>query len=259
MDFDFGVDLAESAGGFTRENPKVGPHMARVRDILHIGTIGDSRYPDKKPTPRAVIVFELLEEHDVDSQGNRLLYPHMINMVKGDNSFLNSKFLPAVVSAEEFKAGSVKGFDDIITRPCQLELTGSDQTYKDEKTGEELPKYINLGSITTLHPKLVQVLDPLAEGNLGHVRLADFKKDSLDILNMFMHIQEGIMKSDEWKSGAHPAIPMIEEIRKERPNFAKAKSKDEAKGQGANGSGAQQQQPQTGSAAPEKLDSDEEF
>lgn len=259
MDFDYGVELAESSGGFTRENPVVGPHMAYVRDLIHIGTCPDDRYPDKKATPRCVVVFELMEDHDIDSQGARLTYPYMINMVKGDNSFLNSKFLPSLVTKEELASGAIKGLSDLIGRPVQLQLDPSKATYKDEATGKELPSYINLGGITTAHPKLAALLEPMAEGNLGHVLFKDFKAESLELINMFTHIQKGIMLSDEWKAGTHPAIAMIEEIRKERPNFAKAKAKDETGTAAKGASGSSQPTAQTGSATPESVDGDEEF
>lgn len=259
-EFDFGADLAESAGGLSFENPKVGTHAARLRDIIHLGCIGDSRYPDKEPSNRAVAVFELKEDEDKHSQtGDPLLFPYMFNLVKGDNSFLNSKLLPALLTQEDIKTGAVKSFDDMIGKGCQLELSGSKDTYKDEKTGEELPKYINLKGISSLHHKLAAITDDLVGGGLGHVRLKDFNKECIEPLNMFMHIQEGIMKSVEWKEGTHPAIPIIEEIRKERPNFAKPKAKDDKNGKPDAGNSQAQQPAATGSAAPEDLSEGEEF
>lgn len=256
--FDFGADLAEGGGGFTIENPKVGPHAARLRDIIHLGCIGDSRYPDKAPSNRAVAVFELKEDEDKHSQtGDPLLFPYMFNLVKGDNSFMNSKLLPALITAEEIKAGSIKSFDDLIGKTCQLDLSGSKELYKDEKTGEELPKYINLKGISALHPKLIPVTDELVGGGVGHLRLKDFNAVALEALNVFMHVQEGIMKSTEWADGTHPAIPLVEEIRKERPNYAKPKAKGtDDKPNGKSSDTATQPQ---GSATPENLDEGQEF
>ena len=252
---DYGAELAEGGGGFTIENPKVGPHAARLRDIIHLGKIGDKRYPDKPPSNRAVAVFELKEDEDKHSQtGEPLLYPYMFNLVKGDNSFMNSKLLPALITAEDIKAGTIKSFDDLIGKHCQLELSGSKETYKDEKTGEELPKYVNLKSIGALHPKLVAVTDDLVGGGVGHLRLADFNMKALESLNVFMHVQEGILISEEYQAGTHPAIPLIEEIRKERPNYGKPKAagaSDKPKGK--------DEPAATGSAEPENLSADEEF
>lgn len=256
--FDFGADLAEGSAGFTIENPKVGPHAARLRDIIHLGKIGDSRYPDKAPVNRAVAVFELKEDHDKHSEtGAPLLYTYMFTLYNSDKAFLMKELIPALLTAEELKSGAFKAFDDLIGKPCQLELSGSKETYKDEKTGEELPKYINLKGISPLHPKLAQITDELVGGGLGHVRLPDFKKEALDVLNVFMHVQEGILKSEEYKAGTHPAAAMIEEIRKERPNYAKPKAKGADDKPAAGGSGSPE--PTRGDAKPENLDAGAEF
>lgn len=246
--FDFGAEL-ESAGGFKRENPVEGLHAARLRSIIHVGRcVRKYQGKDKSPCNSVVAVFELKEESDVHSEtGEPLTFTVDFDLKDGDKSYLNTKFLPAMLTKAELESGSIKGFDDLIGKACQLDLIGS-KAQNDDGT----PKYVNLRAMSPMLPKLQAVTDPLKAAGAGHCRLSQLNAAAMDELNPYLHVQMLMMTSEEWKDGTHPGIALVEAIRKERPDYAKAKASAE---RAAGGS-----QAQAAAAAPaEKLSTEEEF
>lgn len=246
--FDFGAEL-ESAGGFKRENPVEGLHAARLRSIIHVGRcVRKYQGKDKSPCNSVVAVFELKEESDVHSEtGEPLTFTVDFDLKDGDKSYLNTKFLPALLTKAELESGSIKGFDDLIGKACQLDLIGS-KAQNDDGT----PKYVNLKAMSPMHPKLQAVTDQLKAAGAGHCRLSQLNATAMDELNPYLHVQMLMMTSDEWKAGTHPGIALVEEIRKERPDYAKTKASAEDVAGGA--------QVQSAAAAPaEKLSTEDEF
>lgn len=251
QDFDYGEDLEKGGEGFTRENPKEGDHAARLKAIIHLGKCHRSHAEskDKPPVNMAVAVFELKEDYDVHSEtGEPLLFAKDFTLMDGDRSFLHGEFIPALVTKEDLP--NLKSFDDLIGKTCQLKLKGSKELQDDGS-----PKYINFASISSLHPKVAALTDPLKDDPLnGHIRLKDLQAGHLDLMNVYNHVQSLMLLSEQWKDGTHPAIPLIEEIRKERPNFAKATSK----GDKSPDSKGKTDEPKP-DAPVEKVDGDEEF
>ncbi|UOW66379.1 hypothetical protein vBAspATola_36 [Aeromonas phage vB_AspA_Tola] len=245
--FDFGAELA-SAGGFTRENPAEGLHAARLRSIIHMGKC-QRTYSGKLKDPcnSVVAVFELKEDSDVHSEtGEPLVFHVDFDLKDGDKSYLNTKFLPAMLTKSELESGAIKGFDDLIGKACQLDLEGSKA-----KNDDGTPKYINLKSMSPMHAKLVAITEPLKVSGAGHCRLAQLSAAAMDELNPYLHVQMLMMTSEEWKSGTHPGIALVDEIRKERPDYAKAKAKDEKSSGDA--------QAPSGDVPAEKLSTEDEF
>lgn len=255
FEFDYGADVAE-ASGIKRVNPEVGGQFGRLKSVIHLGQIIQVyKGKPKPPTNRVVLNFELIgnlvdpEDDEYISglhpeTGEPLNQSIAINLTKGDNAKL-TEVMGALVSKKEMEAGTVGGWDDLIGRPVGLELKGSD-----DKDDSGKPKFVDIASITTAPAALKAAMPPLKNAGVGHVRLSQLTVAALDECNVYTDIQMGMMKSEEWKAGTHPAIALVEEIRKERLNYAKAKEK-------AN-TGAEE--PTGNTPAPtEKVDSTEEF
>lgn len=250
--FDYGADLAATKS-FTRENPVEGLHLFRLRSLIHLGCcpqVFDGKAKD--PVNFMAAVLELKEESDVHSEtGEPLTFTLEFPLRDGSKSFLHSKFLPALASKKDLESGAIKSMDDLIGKLGQISLKPSKATNEDGT-----PKYMNLDSISAAHPSLQASIPALSIAGVGHCRLKDLTVDAIDELNSYTQVQMLMMKSDEWVAGTHPAIPLVEEIRKERPDFAKAKPKDEEKPSGNQQSG---DAPTQGDAPPENLQTDEEF
>ncbi|WP_188754146.1 hypothetical protein, partial [Pedobacter psychrotolerans] len=116
------------------------------------------------------------------------------------------------------------------------------------------PKYVDIKGITQFPAALKPTIKGIKNAGVGHCLLKDLSIAALDEVNMYLDVQLGMMKSEEWKAGSHPAIALVEEIRKENPNYAKAKAKDDKPSDDATG-GSQQ----PAGAPAEKVDADEEF
>ena len=91
--FDFGADLAE-ASGVKRVNPEVGLHFARLRSVIHLGSIAATyRGKPKPPVNKAAFIFELKGDLDeIDDlhpdNGEPLSIGIGVNLTKGDNAKL---------------------------------------------------------------------------------------------------------------------------------------------------------------------------
>lgn len=250
--FDFGAEVAAAAGGAKRVNPEVGLHMARLKSIIHLGTIVSIyKGKPKPPVNKVAAIFELKGGEDVDDlhpeTGEPLTIGMNFNLIQGDNSVLNKMFLPALVTKKEFEEGTVKGFDDLIGRCCQLNLKGSKALDEDGKH-----KYVDIENMSAVMKAVAAGVPEIVNKGVGHCKLPDLTIEALDELNVYIDVQQNIMVSEQWKDGTHPAIALVEEIRKERPNYAKAQKSDEESAEG-------QQQPSQPAAPAEKLAEDEEF
>lgn len=249
-DFDYGADVTEGSGT-VRVNPETGLHFSRLKSLIHLGCVErEYKGTKKEPSNKVVAVFELKGGEDgVDDlhpeTGEPLTISIAFNLIKGDNSFMNSKLLPALVSKKEAEAGTIKGFDDLIGRPCQLNLEGSKALTEDGKH-----KYVDIKAMSAVMSMVASTIPPLTHAGVGHCRLSQLSLAALDEINMYIDVQEGIMKSVEWAAGTHPAIALVEEIRKEQPNYAKSKPADAS---------AADSSTKPSPAQTEKLTKDEEF
>lgn len=259
FDFDYGADLAEGKG-FTRVNPEEGMQYGYLKSVVHLGKIGGMfKGKPKDPVNKVCLNFELMGNLVPEGEdgcitglhpetGEPLNHSLTLNLSKGDNAML-TKVMAALISKKEMEAGSVKGWNDLIGRPVTLDIKGSDKKGEDGK-----PQYVDIKGITTFPPALKTTISGIKNAGVGHVLLKDLTIAAMDELNMYLDVQMGMMKSEEWKAGTHPAIALVEEIRKENPNYAKASAKDDKPADDATG-GAQQP---SGKPA-ETVDGDEEF
>lgn len=250
-DFDYGADIAE-ATGVKRVNPEVGLHFARLRSIIHLGSIAAVyKGKPKPPVNKVAFIFELKGDLDeIDDlhpdTGEPLCIGIGVNLTKGDNAKL-TEVMAALITKKEMEDGTVKGLDDLIGRCTQLNLRGSKATDDDGK-----PKYVDIDTLSPVAKAFATSIPELTIAGVGHCRLSQLTIAAMDELNVFIDVQEGMMKSEQWKDGSHPAIALVEEIRKERPNYAKA----EKKAEDAAGGAQQGNEPQKPA---ETMDSNEEF
>lgn len=259
FDFDYGAEVAEGSG-IKRVNPEEGLQYGYLKSVIHLGKIaGNFKGKAKDPVNKVCLNFELMGNLVPEGEdgcitglhpetGEPLDHTLSINLTKGDNAML-TKVMSALISKKEMETGGVKGWGDLIGRPVQLDIKGSDEKGDDGK-----PKYVDIKGITQFPAALKPTIKGIKNAGVGHCLLKDLSIAALDEVNMYLDVQMGMMKSEEWKAGTHPAIALVEEIRKENPNYAKAKAKDDKSSDDAtSGSTA------TAGAPAEQVDANEEF
>lgn len=257
LDFDYGAELAESTG-VKRYNPEVGPQFGVIKSIIHMGkcpvSFGNTT---KAPVNKVCIVIEMkgnLLEADNDEYisglhpetGEPLDGSVSINLNKGDNAAL-TKFMNAVITKKEFDAGTVKSLDQVIGRPVGFDVVGSK-----EKDDDGHHKYVDIKNIVAVPALIKPQVPALKNAGVGHCRLSQLTKEAVLSTHMLFDVMKGMMKSEEWKAGTHPAIALIEEIRKEQPKYATAKASDDKPTE--SGTGANKPATET-----EQVDATEEF
>jgi len=247
-DFDYGAEPVASAGGKFK-NPTVGKHAARIRSIIHLGICIE--YFDKKAKPAApevVVVFELKEDGDFADDGETPLeISKAFPLRKGDKAFM-TKFLKAVDPD-----GTSSGFDDFIGKVVEVELKGSKELDDDKK-----PKYVNFAGISSLHPKLVAITDELSVAGVGHCKFVDLTEAAVKELNPIMEVANLMMAGPTYAGSKAESI--VNAIRVDNPEFAKAKAKTDSKPSGSTeGTNSEPEEPREPAEKPAELEADEEF
>lgn len=224
-DFDFGVDNSEiPSGGGTFKNPEVGDHTAILRSLIHCGVYREEFKGEKKPAaPEVVAIFELKGKNNFEEDGETpLTLAKPFPIKKGDKAFV-TKFRKALDPE-----GTAKSFDDLIGRPCTVSAKGSKDKGDDGK-----PKYINFGGIggITTDSEVLEFMEAkgllsLQVEGVGHCRFEDLTKDAIMELNPVLHVADIVMKAENYEGSK--AQEIINEIRKENPDFAKRKPKDDS-------------------------------
>lgn len=214
--FDYGTEDVVEAGG-TYKQPEIGDHSARLRSIIHLGMFRETFNGKlKSPAPQAVAIFELKDEEDFEEDGETPLTLHKaFPLKKGDRTF-TSKLLAALDPK-----GVAKGFDDLIGMACTVKAAPSKAV---DETGK--PKYVNFGGLAGMPAKFAKLTDELKPGGAGHVRFEDLTKEAILELNPILEVANILMKGENYKGSK--AEKIIEEIRKDNPDFAKAKEPDKA-------------------------------
>lgn len=258
LDFDYGADVAEGSG-VARVNPEEGQQYGVLKSVIHLGKIASSyNGKPKPPVNKVVLNFELKGNLVPEGEdecitglhpetGEPLDHSLTINLTKGDNAML-TKVMEALISKKEMTEGTVKGWDQLIGRPVGLDIKGSDEKVKGK------PKYVDIKAITAAPAALKVQIPALKNPGVGHATLPKLTVAALHECNMFLDVQMGMMKSEEWAAGTHPAIALVEEIRKENPKYATAevKGRKPAAGDTEGDSGKPP-------VEPEAVSSDEEF
>ena len=237
--FDYGTTPVEAGGGEFK-NPAVGPHTARLRSLIHVGMcIGSYEGKPKPPAPTAIAIFELKDEEDFEIDGETpLTLSKDFAIKKGDKTFM-TKLLAAIDSK-----GKAKGFDELIGAACTVDCKPGKDT-NDDGT----PKYVNFGSVSAMPEQFKKMVGPLSDMGVGHVRFKDITKEAIMELHPIRHVADILMKSLDYPGSK--AEEIINEIRKENPQFAVRKAGD---AHPAN----QQSEPVADAPAPD-LDGNEEF
>lgn len=259
LDFDYGADLAEGSG-VNRVNPEVGQQFGYLKSVIHLGKIANYyKGKLKDPVNRVCLNFELIGNLVPEGEDGCItgLHPDTgepldksvtVNLTKGDNAML-TKVMGALITKKEMTEGTVKGWEPLLARPVGLDIQGSKELGEDGK-----PKYVDIKGISQFPPALRAALTGMKHPGVGHCLLKDLNLAAMEEVNMFIDVQKGMMLSEEWKAGTHPAIALVEEIRKDNPNYAKV-----SEGGDSSADGAQGQQQQAQSNPQETVDSTEEF
>jgi len=215
--FDFGTD--DPIGSTTTfKNPEIGEHSARLKSIIHCGMCQEEFKGElKKPCPQVIAVFELKDDTDFEDDGVTPLYLHKsFALKKGDKAFM-TKFLKALDPK-----GVAAGFDDLIGAACTVSAVGSKAVNDDGQ-----PKYVNFGGIAGMPAKFAAMTEELLPGGAGHVPFKDITKEAILELFPVIEVANILMKGLNYEGSKAQTI--IEEIRKENPEFAKPRAKDDSK------------------------------
>lgn len=243
MSFDYGAEPV--SGGKSFKNPTTGKHMALLRSIIHLGQYAEEfKGKVKAIAPQVVAIFELKEDDDFEEDGSTpLTIAKQFPLRKGDKAFL-TKF------ENVFLREGDTGLHDFIGRPCELDLTGSKELGEDK-----LPKYINVGAVTALHPKLAKTVGELSVKGVGHCKFKDLTKEAIEELHPIRDVADVLLseRNESYRGSKVEAI--IAAIRKENPEFAVRKAGD-AKPQSQE---EQPDSPDTPENPPAALSADEEF
>lgn len=210
--FDYGAEPVDAGGSF--KQPDVGPHEARLRSLIHLGSFRETYQGKKKsPAPEVVAVFELKGEEDFEEDGETPLYlTKAFPIKKGDRTFM-TKFLKALDPK-----GLAKGFDDLIGAACMVEAKGSTKL-NDDKT----PKYVNFDSVSGMTAKFAKLVEECTPGGAGHVRFDELTEGAIMELNPILEVANILMKGENYEGSKAESI--IAGIRKENPEFAKMSEK----------------------------------
>ena len=214
--FDFGTDEEIKDPGEDFKQPEEGDHSARLRSIVHVGMFRETFNGEKKkPFPTVIAVFELKEDTDFEDDGvTPLTMSKVFPLKKGDRAFM-TKFLAALDPK-----GAAKGFDDVIGAACTITCKGGK-----EKKDDGTQKYINFGGIAGLPAKFASMLEPLAVKGVGHCRFPDITKEAILELSPVREVNMILMQGENYAGSKAETI--INEIRKDNPDFAVRKKKDE--------------------------------
>lgn len=222
-EFDYGVDDSElGGGGSSFKNPEVGEHNAVLRSLIQCGRFRESFKGElKDPAPQVVAIFELKGEDNYEEDGTTpLTIAKTFPLKKGEKAFV-AKFRKALDPNNKCKS-----FPPMIGLPCMVSASGSDATGEDGK-----PKYINFGGMSALttNKQMLAFMETsgllsLEQPGVGYVDFNEMTKEAILELNPILHVADIIMKGEAYEGSK--AQEIIEEIRKENPDFAKRKPKE---------------------------------
>lgn len=245
--FDYGAEPAE-AGGANFKNPEIGPHIGRLRSIIHCGMVaGSYQGKPKPPAPTVISIFELNGEEDFEEDGvTPLTISKDFTLKKGDKAYM-TKFIAALDPK-----GKAKGFDDLIGAPATIDIVGSKELNEDKT-----PKYANFGGVAAIPAALAKMVPALSDLGVGHVRFKDITKEALLELHPIRHVALILMKSQDYP-GSH-VEKLVAEIRKDNPDFAKQKAKDGTVAKDGEAAHEDESMPEGQEAPNPALDTNEEF
>lgn len=223
MNFDFNSGVEEGVvlqgGGKVRNTklPAAGEHMARIRSIIHLGRV-ESFYngESKGVVPKCVVVFELKEDDDFETDGSTpLTITKDIDIKRGDKA--NISLLINAFKKEDGTA--VTNFDEFIGSIGTVTISHS-------KCG----KYANVvafnkGGVSSLHPKMFALVGKCV-GGVGNVKFSDMTEEALSELHSYNHIADMLCVGEDYEGSK--AQQLIEDIRSRegRESYGIRTSKD---------------------------------
>lgn len=211
MSFDYG---AEAVKAVSMENPSVGPHPARIRSIIHLGIFAPTyRGELKKAAPYVAVIFELKGKKDIGEDGDPLTLDKDIPIREGNKANC-AKFRKAVEVS-----GELPGFNEFIGQQVQVDAVAGKEIEDDGK-----PKYVNCGDITAVAEDYREFTPELTVKGVGHVIFEELTKEAILELHPIRHIAMVMMKGVAYAGSKAEGI--INEIRKENPDFAVQEKKD---------------------------------
>lgn len=256
MSFDYGDELVGGSSKF--KNPELGKHCSRLAGVIHLGMCPDE-FRDKKtgkvvvkdPTPFVQFVYMLLEDNDKLDDGSPMYVSEELPLKRGDKAKLTARMKVLLTPAElvQYEAGTLQGgFGDLIGRPLELDLKGSDA-----KNEDGTPKYVNIATVGKLHEKLLAMTPPMPEDAYvpGFVKYEEMTREVVEFLSPYI-VATKMLKAVNL--GVPPkgmaSRAAIDAILAEKPDAFSLKKKDDAKEEGPK---------IEDKAPPPDLDSEEEF
>lgn len=216
QDYNYGAEPVKTGKSFIQ--PKEGNYSGRIQSIVHLGMFEDVYEGRKKdPAPFVAVTIQFAKQRDED---DKPLTTHLCFPLKQGKKAKLTAFLDAVDPEE-----ATNGFDDVIGLPLSCAMKGGKDKDDDGK-----PKYVNCVGFSAVDEDFRDAVMPLEEGGVGHVTFDGMTKEALLEIHPTLHVRKVLMKSLDFKGSK--AESLIEEIRKELPEFAKASSntKDEKSG-----------------------------
>lgn len=225
FDYESGIENADEVvvgGGKVKNEKKAaeGMHEARIADIIHLGISESFDYTTKKSKgffPKAVVVFELMEDDDFETDGEtRLTYAKDFEIKKGEKA--NFTLLLNAFTKDDGETAS--NFDELIGCSGNVELV-----HKGE--------YVNMvawnkGGISSINPKYKKGVSELSAGNVGNVKFNDITVDAVERLHAWNHVADILMQATEYTgSKAEEAVETIRAM-EGRAEFAVKKAKGSA-------------------------------
>lgn len=225
FDFNSGIENADTVvvgGGKVKNEVKAaeGIHEARIRSIVHLGVSESFDYNTKKSKgffPKAVVVFELKEEGDFETDGETpLVITKDFEIKKGEKA----NFTTLLNAFTKDDGTTATTFDELIGCSGNVEIV---------HRGD----YVNMlawnkGGITAINPKYKKNVGALSDKGVGNVKYTEINKAALEELHAWNHVADILMKSTEFAgSAAEAAIAEIRAI-EGRENYAIKKAKTAA-------------------------------
>lgn len=223
-DFDYGTGVEEGVevvgGGKVKNEVKAaeGMHEARIRSIVHLGVSESFDYTTKASKgffPKAVVVFELKEEGDLETDGETpLVFAKDFEIKKGEKA--NLTLLLNTFTKDD--GTSAKNFEELIGCSGNVELV-----HKGEYVNQVA---WNKGGVSAINPKYKKGVAPLVTGlGVGNVKFSDMTVAALEELHAWNHVADLLMQSTCYEGST--AQWCVEAIRAQegREDYAKKDAK----------------------------------
>lgn len=265
QEYNFAGDMVTPEGKDFK-NPSLGQHPVRISNIQFLPTyVAEYQGKKKDPAPMVAIEFKLF---DMDEEGNCTPNEDQPTMVKVFPFKWHklAQFTKFMCKVYPDKLTLDTRPDDALFNKCIAALLNSKRSGLTAevvadgkaKADDGSPKYVTLDSFSVPMAIIAKAIPEVEGGRI--LPFSQITEDGIRMLKGY-DVRKYIIESDQYEGSKAQAI--IEEIRKEDPDFAKQKKKeDEADGRKDEAKKAASDEPAaaTDSAqADESLDENEDF